>query len=459
MVRRIVGITLVVLGIAAVVLGILSATTWRTSEVVSATHESAEVPFVVVEPGVAGIVNDQVDITVTAAAEDQAIAVIEGRDVDVEGWIGDLPYLAITGLADWEDLTTQVVEATEGEAEDGAEGTEGEGSEGEGSEGEGSEGEGEGAEDGEASDAEIPSPLGSDMWTQIREGEGELEFSWFQPEDRTVLFIVRDGQEGPAPTVTLTWQREVSTPYVMPLTAGGTAAVVVGLALLVWSFLPARRRAEEGAEDHDDATGSDGSSSGEEKTAEDGAVNAGGAATSAAAAADGDSSTTDARTTEASTTDASTTDSTEATTSDTSATPTNADAGAVPAAAPRLTRRQIREMRRVHGEDASTAELEAIAAEIPLGDSAAPGTAAKPVTDAATDYPAWLRGDADGSTAEGEEEPGEPRPRVSIADASAWRRRWGVSSPSEAASQVPGPETDGSDQAADSPDKSEGEEQ
>lgn len=453
MVRRIVGITLVVLGIAAVVLGILSATTWRTSEVVSATHESAEVPFVVVEPGVAGIVNDQVDITVTAAAEDQAIAVIEGRDVDVEGWIDDLPYLAITGLADWEDLTTQVVEATEGEAEDGAEG---EGSEGEGSEGEGSEGEGsagEGAEDGEASGAEIPSPLGSDMWTQIREGEGELEFSWFQPEDRTVLFIARDGQEGPAPTVTLTWQREVSTPYVMPLTAGGTAAVVVGLALLVWSFLPARRRAEEGAEEHDDATGSDGSASVEEKTAGDGAVNAGGAATSAAVAADGDSSTTGA-----STADASTTDSTEATTSDTSTSPTNGDAGAAPAAAPRLTRRQIREMRRVHGEDASTAELEAIAAEIPLGDSAAPGTAAKPVTDAATDYPAWLRGDADGSTAEGEAEPGEPRPRVSIADASAWRRRWGVSSPSEAASQVPGPETDGSDQAADSPDKSEGEE-
>ncbi|PFG20275.1 hypothetical protein [Serinibacter salmoneus] len=419
MVRRIVGITLVVLGIAAVVLGILSATAWRTSEVVSATHESAEVPFVVVEPGVAGIVNDQVDITVTAAGADQAVTVIEGRDVDVEGWIGDLPYLAITGLADWENLTTELVEPdpADGEAAEG--------------------------EDGESAESEeIPSPVGSDMWTRLREGEGTLEFPWFQPEDRTVLFIVRDGQEGAAPTVTFTWDREVSTPYVMPLVAGGTAAVVVGLILVVWSFLPSRRRSAEGEEDqpaHPESAPSEEPEAAESADADpvvSGDVGSRGTDSGGAAGPASPSSSDET----------SPGDPDHGPVSATTDVPTTAVAAP---GAPRLTRRQLREMRRIHGEDASTAELEAIAAEIPLGEGA--GAEHKPTTDAATDYPAWLRGESeesagsstlDGATA------GEPRARVSIADASAWRRRWGVASSGEAAAALPGA-SDGQDADAD----------
>ena len=203
MVRRIAAIVLVLLGAVAIVLGVLSATAWRTSDVVSVTSPAIDTPLVVVDPGVPTIVTDSVDVTVTAASPEQAVTVIEGRDVDVAGWIGDVAHQRITGLPDWDELSTQVVEGV----------------------------------------TEVPSPVGNDMWLTTQQGTGELTFTLTDTGERTALLIPRDGATGPAPTVTFTWTREVATPYRDPLVGGGIAGIVVGLALGAWSIVAGRRKA------------------------------------------------------------------------------------------------------------------------------------------------------------------------------------------------------------------------
>ena len=202
MVRRIAAIVLVLLGAVSIVLGVLSATAWRTSDVVSVTSTAIDTPLVVVDPGVPTIVNDSVEVTVTAATPEQAVTVIEGRDVDIIGWIADGAYQRITGLPDWDVLTTEVVEGV----------------------------------------AEVPSPVGNDMWLSTQQGTGELTWTMTATDERIALLIPRDGATGPAPTVTFTWSREVATPYRDPLVGGGIAGIVVGLALGAWSIVAGRRR-------------------------------------------------------------------------------------------------------------------------------------------------------------------------------------------------------------------------
>ena len=202
MVRRIAAIVLVLLGAVSIVLGVLSATAWRTSDVVSVTSTAIDTPLVVVDPGVPTIVNDSVEVTVKAATPEQAVTVIEGRDVDVIGWIADGAYQRITGLPDWDELSTEVVEGV----------------------------------------AEVPSPVGNDMWLSTQQGTGELTWTMTATDERIALLIPRDGATGPAPTVTFTWSREVATPYRDPLVGGGIAGIVVGLALGAWSIVAGRRR-------------------------------------------------------------------------------------------------------------------------------------------------------------------------------------------------------------------------
>lgn len=212
MARRIIGIVVALLGATAIVLGVLSATSWRTSDTVTATSPSADVPFVVLEPGVAGIVDDQVDVVVTAADPAQQVTVITGRDVDVDGWLADAAQQRLVDVVDWETMVTQDVEGVT---------------------------------------TDLPSPVGNDMWLETRQGTGELAFAYEVPTTgRQTLLVVRDAADGPAPTVSLTWQREVTTPYYQPLLTGGIAGVVLGLGLIVWSFfaLPGRRREAEPAE-------------------------------------------------------------------------------------------------------------------------------------------------------------------------------------------------------------------
>jgi len=374
MVRRIIGIVVALLGATAIVLGVLSATSWRTADTVTATSPSADVPFVVLEPGVAGIVDDQVDVVVTAADPAQQVTVITGRDVDVDGWLADAAQQRIVDVVDWETMRTEDVEGVT---------------------------------------ADLPSPVGNDMWLETRQGEGELAFAYDVPTTgRQTLLVVRDSAEGPAPTVSLTWQREVTTPYYQPLLTGGIIGVVVGLGLVVWSFfaLPGRRRGSEPA-----VAGTDG---------------ADGAAEGSGGAADDDVDTTVLAAVRAE----------QPVVGEPSDPPTAETAV--------LTRRQRRELRESGAEVGdgpgaydglrdrlAAVDVERIASEI------APADGAGAAPDDPESYPTWLRAhgeDAEASDApvtDGDDDPtAQPGTEAGAAAPVArltWSERWGVATSSE----------------------------
>ncbi|GMA30709.1 hypothetical protein [Litorihabitans aurantiacus] len=396
MVRRITGIVVALLGITAIVLGVLSATQWRTSDTVTATSPSADVPFVVVEPGVAGVNAPDVDVRITAADPEQQVTLITGRDVDVDAWLDGLAQQRLTDVVDWE---TFVVTDVEGES------------------------------------ADVPSPVGSDMWTTTEQAAGELAFSQEVAQDRQVMLVVRDGAEGPAPTVSFTWQREVTTPYYEPLVYGGAAGVVVGLALIAWSFVKRRRPAAETAGEPEAAAAA-------AESGDDGDATAPVAPDGAEGVAVDDAPTTVLGAVPAAI----------ATESDSHDPPTAETAV--------LTRRQRRELRNsgveVDGPGAydglrerlAAVDVERIASDI------APAQEKSPPTDAPDAYPGWLRAQQAAETdGDGESEVDGDRTGTAVGETGAepegqpvrptWSQRWGVATTGSIPVTVAGEPSDG----------------
>lgn len=377
MTRRIIGIVLTLLGAATIVAGYLSTTIWRTSDTVVATSPSAEVPFVVVEPGVAGIVNNRVEIAVTAADPEQVVTVITARDVDVDAWLGDAAQQRITDVVEWDSMVTEDVEGTL-----------------------------------EGFTAQDPVLTASDLWLEVQQAPGEVTFDWDVPTGRQTLLIARDGAEGPAPTVSFTWEREVTTPYFVPLMAAGIPAVILGLALVVWSIVDRKGRKKNG---ENGETGAGAATAADEGSS----VVAGDAATPTSAA----------------TTEGSAPDSAELGAAVTDPGPSTAETVV-------LTRRQRRELADTgalaaaataapapQGEEGTEVDVERIASEITPVDDVAQAP------DAPDAYPSWLRSDEAVATPDGESEhvpdgptlDGQALDEQTVEEArAAWRRRWGV---------------------------------
>lgn len=358
MVRRILGIVLIVLGAAAIVLGVLSATKWRTSDIVTATTPTAEVPAIVIEPGVAGIVNPQVEIEIRAADPEQTVTLVTARDVDIDGWLEGSAMQRIQDVTDWDVVHATVIEGEQ----------------------------------------TVPDPLTSDMWTKVEQGDGELTLDITAPQDRTQLMVVRDGDAGPAPSVTFTWHREVTTPYLKPLVWSGAGAAVLGLILLVWSLLPGTRRSlrrKKAARLERRAGGSAGVAAEAEAEAADGSGGADGAG-----------------------------EGTEGAEGVTAAGPApERDPGPATAETAVLTRRQLRALRSAQPDK----PVEEIVAGIGAADTA------QQAPDAPEAYPGWLREPVEGGAVEGDGEATQsPQAEEGVAGstrsgAEEWRRRWGVS--------------------------------
>ncbi|WP_166849571.1 hypothetical protein [Isoptericola sp. BMS4] len=215
MLQRILGGVLVLLGLVSVALGVASATVWRDSDTVVATARPAgDGTMVVTDPGVLGLVSD--DVTVTASVPDgQKVTLVVGRDVDVDGWVGQEPSSRVTGLSDWETLAV----------EQGA-----------------PEPEGEGDEPAEPVKPSGADPAGSDMWVAEASDSGGVTLRWSDRPGRWTLLAAGVGDEAQAPSLTFTWPRAVTTPYLWPAVGAGAALVLVGLVLLVLGFRKPRRR-------------------------------------------------------------------------------------------------------------------------------------------------------------------------------------------------------------------------
>ena len=242
MIRRIVSVIATVLGLVVIALAVCSATIWRPSTTVQATlAQTPDQHYVLTEPGVLGLVDPSV--TITATAEGQPVFLAVAYTVDAKAWLADDPYLSVTGLTDWNTLSaTPVTERCETAdpasaaptqtASPGADATAATQAPTEAATG--------GATDGATADSSgsgggcttladsNADPSQADLWLKTASGQSTVTLENVVEPD-TVLLAATDGS-GPAPRITLSWPRTVSTPWLIP------GIIVGGLLLLAGVF-------------------------------------------------------------------------------------------------------------------------------------------------------------------------------------------------------------------------------
>jgi len=230
--RRILSVIIAVLGLVAIVLAVCSATVWRPSSTAQASlAQNPEQHYVVTEPGVLSLVESDVKVTATAAEADQQVLIAVGHAQDVDAWLDSDPYISVTGLEDWNTLTsvavttscpeeatddataTAVASDTETTAAASAGATE--------------EASGDGCTPLENSDA---NPADSDLWITTETGTGSATLEPDTAGSDLVVLVATDGASN-APQLSLSWPRHVSTPWLIP------GLVLGGLLLLVGIFL------------------------------------------------------------------------------------------------------------------------------------------------------------------------------------------------------------------------------
>ncbi|PTU54929.1 hypothetical protein DBB34_17040 [Sphaerisporangium cinnabarinum] len=235
MLQRIIAALLLAGGLVAVGLGVASATVWRDSDtVVATTAYTGDGTVLVTAPGVLDLVAEDVTVRATAPGEQQVTLAI-GREADVTGWVGEDPHGVVTGLSDWDALATRAVDApaAEDEPAEGDSPADGE-----------SPAEGETPAEGDAT-AETPvagvDPAGSDMWLEEATGAGSASLRWSDQPGRWQLLAAGVGEGAVAPTVELSWPRQVETPFLWPGVIGGAVLILLGLGIGAASLRPRRR--------------------------------------------------------------------------------------------------------------------------------------------------------------------------------------------------------------------------
>ncbi|MFE6236369.1 hypothetical protein [Cellulosimicrobium sp. NPDC057862] len=253
MLQRIIAALLLVGGLVAVGLGVASATVWRDSDtVVATTAYTGDGTVLVTEPGVLDLVAEDVTIRATAPGEQQVTLAI-GREVDVTGWVGEDAHGVVTGLSDWDALATRAVEpaAAEETPAEGETPADGEAPAEEETPAEDAPADGEMPADGEAAEGETPAegetavvgvdPAGSDMWFEESTGAGSASLRWSDQPGRWQLLVAGVGEGAVAPTLELSWPRQVETPFLWPGVIGGAVLILLGLGIGAASLRPKRR--------------------------------------------------------------------------------------------------------------------------------------------------------------------------------------------------------------------------
>ncbi|VEG30058.1 hypothetical protein [Actinomyces howellii] len=230
--RRILSVIIAVLGLIAIALAVCSATIWRPSSTAQASLAAAPTQnYVVTEPGVLSLVDSDVTVTATAASSDEDVVIAVGHSSDVKAWLATDPYVSVTGLTDWETLksteitttcqlpATQPTEAPSAASTDAATAAASDAATAAASSGECTALESSGAD-----------PTSSDLWLATEAGTGSATLELDATDTDLVVLVATNGSD-PAPQVSLSWPRSVSTPWLVP------GLVVGGLLLLAGVFL------------------------------------------------------------------------------------------------------------------------------------------------------------------------------------------------------------------------------
>lgn len=145
-----------------------------------------------------------------------------GRTADLEAWLSDAQYNAVT--LDGEGVPVAELIEPEVEATDGDAPAEGE----------------EPVEDAEAADEPGRDPAGSDLWLDSFSEPDQLITDMQLPEGMSIL-IAKDGTAAAPDDIVVSWPLDTSTPWVGPLIAAGAAALLAGLVMYVLAIRHQRR--------------------------------------------------------------------------------------------------------------------------------------------------------------------------------------------------------------------------
>ncbi|KAA8818474.1 hypothetical protein CSQ85_08180 [Bifidobacterium rousetti] len=194
------------LAVAAVALGLLNATIWQPSRTITADAKVTGSRYIVTDPDVLGLVDDQVKVEADGGSGTVCIAIAASKDAT--GWLAGHPYTRLTGLSDWTTLSTQPTSA------------------------------GGSAESGENDVAFAD----SDMWRSVQCGDGSATIKATASAITDVALIDLGADSGNA-DVKFTWTRQTLPDYATPMYfLGGLLAVLAILTASVFAMPPHKRR-------------------------------------------------------------------------------------------------------------------------------------------------------------------------------------------------------------------------
>ena len=212
--KRIIALVLVLLGAAGLILGRLGETTWAPDTERTATVQLKEPgSAVIIDPGVLYVGGTEGTASITA---DGDVSVITASNDDITAYLGGAHHTRITGLSDWQTLTTEDVNAS--------------------------------------GEAELPEPASSDLWRSVETtaSPATIDVADFHraetetaPQPFRAILLVTDGTAPGATSVSITWPVDARNDWVPYAYAAGAAVAVIGLVLLVVTFSSGRRRDEE----------------------------------------------------------------------------------------------------------------------------------------------------------------------------------------------------------------------
>ena len=245
--RRILSVVVTVLGLIVVALAVCSATIWKPSSKVEATLASGpSQPYVVTAPGV--LSSAESDVAVTAKSSDgKDVHLFVARAADVEAWLSPdadnaLPYTVVTsidadaGTLASKDETQYCPDPSAAPAASAATASQSSASAQAGATSSAS-----GSQCSERKAGAV-SASGSDLWLGEKTGGSSVTFNTAESADRELLprknldeqivvMALTDGK-AKAPALTISWSRQVETPWYF---YGGLA--LGGLLVLAGAFL------------------------------------------------------------------------------------------------------------------------------------------------------------------------------------------------------------------------------
>ena len=235
--RRILSVVVTVLGLVLIALAVCSATIWKPSSKVEAKLASGpSQPYVFTAPGVLSGVGS--DVTVTANSSDgKDVHLFVARAADLDAWMSPdadraLPYTVVTridadaGSLSSKDETKYCPSASATPAASAQAGATPSSA---------------GTQCSERK-ANAVTASGSDIWLGEKTGGSSVTFNTAEDADRAMLprkdideqivVMAMTDSKAPAPSLTVTWERQVETPWYF---YGGL--VLGGLFVLVGAFL------------------------------------------------------------------------------------------------------------------------------------------------------------------------------------------------------------------------------